>query len=158
MIIVQKLKERYPVNGSFYVTPSSSIANNIKTQRNNKIVEGKGVYIFTAKQNNQEKTMYIGKAGTIKTSGEWAVQNLFGRISNKNYQPVYKEFGLKKSVNRQKFFDKVFELEKADAIGVYWFVSWDANKFKELPGLAEALALQSYFDMYGRLPEWNNKF
>jgi len=41
-----------------------------------------------------------------------------------------------------------------DGLDIYWFVTMDTNHI-DLPDYVFGLILQTYYDVYGRLPEWN---
>lgn len=158
MGLVRKLKQLYGINGSFIVTPSRGISENLRESKNKGQSGGKGVYVFSTIKKGKERIVYIGKAGTLQSDGSWGKQDLFGRISNKNYQSEYGKYNLTNPLNRQAFFNLVFAHKDAEKIKVYWFVTWDGVKYHEFPSLAEAKAMQFYYDSYKRLPEWNNKF
>jgi len=47
--------------------------------------------------------------------------------------------------------------ENIDGLDIYWFVTMDASH-NDLPGYVEGLIMQRFFEVHGRLPEWNKKF
>ena len=105
-----------------------------------------GVYYFEQVIEKQKNIIYIGASGTIETIGEFKKQLLKKRLNNKQDRML-----------RQVFFDNKLRQENISEINVHWFVTFD-EKTKDLPGFVEGLLFQKFFEIHGRLPEWNKNF
>ena|SRR3989339_1599662 len=98
-----------------------------------------GVYLFF---NSKNECIYIGKAGTVLQNGNIKSQDICKRLNNKrkkkNSKKVYEEWYSKHGILKIKVID-----------------TW---KIKKCPGFVEYDLLQSYFDEYKKLPEYNTCF
>jgi hypothetical protein len=90
--------------------------------------------------------VYIGAAGTISQKGEFSDQLLRGRFNNQQ-----------NGTNQQQLFDEIMLQKEIDGLDIYWFLTFDkANQ--HLPSYVAALLLQTHFNIYGCLPQWNKDF
>lgn len=108
--------------------------------------EAPGVYYILMLRKGKISLVYIGASGTINQKGIFSKQLLRGRINNKQ-----------DGTKRQLFFEEKLKKNEADALDIYWFVTFD-RKNQNLPSYVEALLLQKHFETYGCLPEWNKEF
>ena len=132
---------KYKSNGHFFFKSGDKLIEVSKG-----VPDKPGVYYILRLARGKIDLVYIGKSGTITQSGEFKDQLLNGRINNKC-----------NGMKRQDFFDEKINAEKIDALDIYWFVTMD--KFNnDLPGYVEALLMQRYFEVYGKLPIWNKCF
>lgn len=127
--------------GFFYLNQGEKIE---KVLTENDVPNQYGVYIIYSVKADQEDIIYIGKAGTMMTDGEFKSQGIKNRLKavgtnnvprNIYFQDVMKEFG----------FDK---------LKFVWIVTLDDSK-KELPAYSEAKLIQLYYDYYHKLPMLN---
>jgi hypothetical protein len=96
-----------------------------------------GVYYIIRLANDRVELVYIGKSGIKNPSG-----------SNKTSM-------LKQSINlQQEFLDIKMSETTIDALDIYWFVTMDIDHI-DLPEYVLGLIMQTQYDVYGRLPEWN---
>jgi len=124
--------KKYKKNGHFFFKKGNSLI-----QVGKDVPELPGVYYIFRLANDGVDLVYMGKSG-IKTS-----------TGNKN------DSLLKQSINAlQKLVD--IKMSESDIAGldIYWFVTMDANHI-DLPDYVLGLIMQTHFDVYGRLPEWN---
>jgi hypothetical protein len=133
--------KKYKNNGHFFFQKGDRLSNVSKD-----VPELPGVYYILRLSKNKVDLVYIGKSGTITQLGKFKDQLLKGRINNKQ-----------EGISRQEYFDKKMIEENIDALDIYWFVTMD-EKNNDLPGYAEGLLMQGYFDVHGKLPPWNNEF
>lgn len=105
-----------------------------------------GVYYIVRLRKGHIDVVYIGKSGTMNSNGTFSEQLLNKQLNNEQ-----------DGIKRQQFLDQKLEEEECDAFDIYWIVTFD-NKKKDLPAYVEALLFQQYFNLYGRLPEWNKEF
>lgn len=87
--------------------------------------------------NDRIDLVYIGKSGTINKDGFFKTQGLNDQI---NKQP--------EGETRQNFFDAKCKDERIEALDIYWYVTIDKIN-QDLPGYAQAIVLQKYFDIQG---------
>ena len=105
-----------------------------------------GIYYIIRLSKGNVDLVYIGKSGTINQSGAFKDQLLKDRINNKS-----------DGMKRQQFFEQKMAKESIDGLDIYWYVTMD-KKNNDLPGYAEGLLIQRYFDVHGTLPPWNKCF
>ena len=60
-------------------------------------------------------------------------------------------------IARQDFFNNIISNQSLDGLHIEWYVTFDKNN-QDLPAYVEAVIFQRYFEIYGELPEWNEKF
>lgn len=123
--------KKYKKSGHFFFRKGDSL---VKVSK--EVPELPGVYYIIRLSNGRVDMVYIGKSGLKTQSGN-------------------KDLLLKQSINnQQEFLDS--KMSNADIAGldIYWFVTMDANHI-DLPDYVLGLILQTHFDVYGRLPEWN---
>jgi hypothetical protein len=104
-----------------------------------------GVYCIYRLHNGKIDLVYIGKSGTICSNGTFKDQLLKKRLNNKQ-----------EGIPRQKFFEQKLTEEGSDTLNIYWYVTFDEEN-RDLPSYVEGILLQRYFEIYGRIPEWNRK-
>lgn len=110
---------------------------------NNLVVVGKevpdlpGVYYIIRLANGNVDLVCIGKSG-IKTP------------LGKNKDTLLKQ----SIILQQGLLDTKMSESNIDGLDIYWFVTMDANHI-DIPDYVFGLILQTYYDVYGRLPEWN---
>ncbi len=105
-----------------------------------------GVYCVYALVRGHIELVYIGKSGMLEQNGTFNGSMLNQCIN-------YKKGGIK----RDSFFKRMITKLGADALDIYWYVTFD-KKHPDLPAFVEAILLQKFYDIYGRLPLWNKSF
>ncbi|WP_316793732.1 hypothetical protein [Pedobacter frigoris] len=133
--------EKYQENGHFFFEKGDNLRLVSKD-----VPDKPGVYYILRLQKGKIEIVYIGKSGTMLPNGQFKNQLLKNRVNNK-------QGGLK----RQIFLDLKLEDETIDALDIYWFVTFDENH-KDLPGFVEGVLLQRFYEIYGKLPDWNEGF
>ncbi|OFX18468.1 MAG: hypothetical protein A2041_13465 [Bacteroidetes bacterium GWA2_31_9b] len=133
--------EKYKNKGHFFFEKG----DNLKEASKN-VPNLPGVYYILKLAQGKVEIVYIGKSGTILQNGSFKEQGLQSRLNNK-------QDGMK----RQLFFEGKFNEEKIDALDLYWFVTFDKSE-RDLPSYVESIIMQRYFEVHGRLPEWNKEF
>jgi len=133
--------KKYKNNGHFFFKKSDSL-NEVSKD----VPDLPGVYYIIRLARGKVDPVYIGKSGTIMQNGKFKDQGLQGRLNNK-------QDGMK----RQEFFELKCKQEKIDGLDIYWFVTFDKANH-DLPSYTEGLILQRFFEVNGRLPEWNKEY
>jgi len=133
--------KKYKNTGHFFF----ELGQNLKEQ-SHEVPDLPGVYYILRLARGIIDLVYIGKSGTMQQNGKFKDQGLQGRINNKQ-----------EGMKRQEYFELKCKEEKIDALDIYWFVTFDKNN-QDLPGMAEGLLLQRFFENYGCLPEWNKEY
>jgi hypothetical protein len=128
-------------HGNFYLNRGEKIE---QVLTDNQVPNQYGVYIIYSVKSNQESLIYIGKSGTMTTSGEFKSQGIKNRLKAvaTNDMP------------RGKYFQQIIQKQGFDKLKFIWIVTFD-DTVKELPAYSEAKLLQLYFDYYGELPALN---
>ena len=123
---------KYKKNGHFFFKKGNKLVEVGK-----EVPELPGVYYIIRLANDRVELVYIGKSGIKNPSG-------------KNKTAL-----LKQSITlQQEFLDIKMSEATIDALDIYWFVTFDKDHH-DLPEYLLGLIIQTYFDVYGRLPEWN---
>ena len=133
--------EKYENNGHFFFSNGDILRDVSKDVPNLP-----GIYYILRLAKGRIDLVYIGKSGTINNDGTFKIQGLKNRLNN-----------IQNKMKRQEFFENKIKKEKIDALDIYWFVTFD-KKNQDLPGFVEGLLFQKFFDIYQRLPEWNEEF
>lgn len=105
-----------------------------------------GVYYIYRLRKGKIDLVYIGKSGTMLTSGKFKDQLLNKRLNNRQ-----------DGIPRQKFFEQKLMEEGSDALDIYWHVTFNEES-QDIPSYVEGILLQRHFEIYGRLPEWSKKY
>ena len=119
---------QFPTNGKTLKEITSEIPNT------------PGVYII---YNSKGEIVYIGKAGTINQDGTFKKQGLRRRLNNQHH-----------GMRREDYFISKIEENNLDHIIIKWY---EVNH-GVIPGYAEGILIQEYFNKYGELPPWNEGF
>lgn len=110
-----------------------------------------GVYIIYALKSGQIELIYIGRSGEIKQDGTLFIRKA-GLGGLKDRLVNGKQFG----EPRCKSWKAQMLKEKFEALNIYWYVT-HCDSFIDCPRVVENKLLQKYYDIYGRLPGWNNE-
>jgi len=132
---------KYKNNGHFFFRDGDNLAMASK-----QVPDLPGVYCIFRLSRGLINLVYIGKAGTVTRDGNFKEQMLRGRLNNKQ-----------EGIKRQDFFIQKIVEEDIDALDIYWYVTFDKTN-QDLPGYVEGLLLQRYFELNGKLPQWNHDF
>jgi hypothetical protein len=132
---------KYKNNGHFFLRRGGLLAEESKD-----VPELPGVYFIMRLARGHVELVYIGKSGTIKQDMTFKNQLLKSSINGKQ-----------EGIKSQDFFENKMIEENIDALDIYWFVTMDKSN-NDLPGYVEGLLMQRFYELYGRLPEWNKEF
>lgn len=110
------------------------------------VPEEPGVFCIYRLAKGKIDLVYIGCSGKVLQNGDFKNQMLRSRINNKHG-----------AIKRQEFFKQKFIEEDIDGLDIYWYVTFD-EKHADLPSYVKAVLLQRFFEINGRLPEWNEDF
>ncbi|MBL0310486.1 MAG: hypothetical protein IPP77_12670 [Bacteroidetes bacterium] len=133
--------KKYKTQGHFFFKKGNSLK-----EQSRDVPELPGVYYILCLAQGKVDLVYIGKSGTVLQSGKFKNQQLQGRINNK-------QDGMK----RQEYFEDKMTDENMDGLDIYWFVTMDKTNH-DLPGYVEGVLMRRYFDVNGKLPQWNKEF
>ena len=123
---------KYKKNGHFFFKKGNKLVEVGK-----EVPELPGVYYIIRLANDRVDLVYIGKSG-IKTPSGHKKNSL-----------------LKQSITlQQDFLDIKMSETTIEALDIYWFVTMDIDHI-DLPDYVLGLIMQTHYDVYGRLPEWN---
>ena len=103
-----------------------------------------GVYYIIRLARGSVDIVFIGKSGTAAQPGSLKEPISQGLISSISTEAS------------QKFIQRKMIAEKIDGLDIYWFVTMDKHN-NDLPEFAEALLKQRVYNIYGRLPPWNEQ-
>ena len=133
---------KYKSNGHFFFNPESDLKKVCNAPK-----KGIGVFYILKLANGRIEIAYIGSEGKVENDGNIHSLGLYDHIVNG------------KQFNAPRFYSwkEKLESEGIDALDVYWFETFD-KKNQDSPTYVKALIMQSYLDLHGRLPEWNNEF
>ncbi len=103
-----------------------------------------GVFVVYQLKRGRIDLVLIGSSCKIEKSGSLKMtDSLYNSIVN---DPQFGISWIKKLQN-----------EDIDGLDIYWYETFN-QKTKDIPSFVQALLLQKYFDLNGRLPDWNKDF
>jgi hypothetical protein len=132
---------KYKNNGHFFFKKGNSLK-----EVNISVPDSPGIYYVIRLARGRVELVYIGKSGSILQNGNFKGKGLQAHLNNKQEE-----------INLQEFFDLKFDQEQIDGLDIYWFVTYDKTNH-DLPGFIEGLIMQLFFEVHGRLPEWNKEY
>lgn len=133
--------EKYKNNGHFFFKKGDDLKQVSAT-----VPEMPGVFYILRLSKGHVDLVYIGKSGTLKQNGKFKNQLLNKSLNNEQ-----------NGTKRQDFFNQKMVQEDIDGLDIYWFVTQDKNHH-DLPEYVEGTILQRFYEVYGRLPEWNGEY
>ena len=138
--------EKYKNNDHFFFKPSDNLG-----QVCNAPTDKSGVYVIYALKGGRIELIYIGRSGEIKNDGTLFIRKAgLGGIKDRLVNG--KQFG----EARRNSWKTQMTRENIEALDIYWYVTHN-DKYVDCPRQLENKLLQKHFDIYGRLPRWNNE-
>lgn len=137
---------KYKHSGHFFFNPADNL-NKVC----NAPTEKSGVYVIYALKGGRIELVYIGCSGEVKPDGTLFIRKA-GLGGLKDRLVNGKQFG----AARRNSWKTVMYIDKIEALDIYWYVTHN-DKFIDCPKIVEKRLLQIHWDIYGRLPKWNNK-
>ena len=134
--------DKYKSNGHFFYTPNVDLKKVCNAPK-----DGIGVFYILKLAKGKIEIAYIGSEGEVEKNGEIYSAGLYHQIVKG------KQFG----APRFSSWKEKLESEGIDGLDIYWFETFD-KKNQDSPTYVKALIMQSFLSLYGRLPEWNEKF
>jgi hypothetical protein len=103
-----------------------------------------GVFVVFQLKHGKIDLVFIGSSAKIQKNGSF-------KKTDSLYNSIVKDpqFGL-------SWINKINK-EDIDGLDIYWYETFDL-KTQDTPSFVQSLLLQKYFEIYGRLPDWNNEF
>jgi hypothetical protein len=142
-MILEKLQESYEENGSFNLRKGELVS---RILLENKVPSGYGVYLIFKGPNCNGELIYIGLAGTMNQDGTMKPQGLAERLKAKQ-----------EDMQRNHFFANYIAKKSPDGLSFAWFVTFQ-NGSGVLPAVAEARAMEQFYEEYKKLPELNKEY
>ncbi len=108
-----------------------------------------GIYLVYELKKGKIELVYVGSSGKVQNNGKIKHRNggIYDRIVNGH------QFG---KVPRKKSWKKKLIDEDIEALDVYWYDTFNLET-EDIPAFVEATVIQSFFELYGRLPRWNKE-
>jgi hypothetical protein len=136
--------KKYKRNDHFFLRSVDDLGVSCNAPKNSN-----GIFIVYELVRGRINLVFIGSSGKIQNNGlPRKTENLYSEIVNAP------QLG---DLPRKLAWIKKLKDDKADGLDIYWYETFN-DKSKDIPSFVVALLLQRYFDMYGRLPEWNEEF
>ncbi len=137
------LRTSFQHGNCHYVDPTVSWCSVIRGQiQRDRRAPAKHVGVYIVWHHDSRGALYIGKGGTIDSTGRYKNQNLLQRLTNVR----------SRDVRADVHFAEIITAE--GGIDVEYFIltpPW-------IPSFVEAALLQAYFNAQGRLPRLNKAF
>ncbi|MBW0177748.1 hypothetical protein [Sediminibacterium sp.] len=137
---------KYKQNGHFFFKQTDNLIS-VCNAPNDK----SGVYLLYALKDGRVELIYIGRSGEIKQDGILFIRKA-GLGGLKDRLVNGKQFG----EPRRNSWKAVMNYEKIEALDIYWYAT-HCEKYIDCPKILENKLLRKYFEIYGRLPKWNNE-
>ena len=138
--------KRYTKTDHFFFKPSDNLG-----QACNAPTNMSGVYVIYALKGGRVELVYIGRSGEVKQDGTLFIRKA-GLGGLKDRLVNGKQFG----EPRRNSWKAQMQKEGIEALDIYWYVT-HCNSFVDCPRVVENKLLQRHYDVYGRLPKWNNE-
>ena len=138
---------KYKHNDHFFIKPTENLG-----QICNAPIDKSGVYIFYALKNCKIELIYIGRSGEVKSDGSLFIRKVgLGGLKDRLVNGKQFEQPRKISLKAQMLKENI------EALDIYWYATHN-DEFVDCPKILENKLLKKHFDIYGRLPKWNNEF
>lgn len=111
-----------------------------------------GVYIVYALSKGKVDLVYIGSSGERGEDGN--IKNRKANCGELKDRIVNGKDSDK--VPRRKSWLALMNLERIEALDIYWYVTCDGIN-NDFPEDVERVLLQQYLNLYGALPRWNRR-
>ncbi len=136
--------EEYTHTGHFFVTPDSELAQVCNAPK-----DASGVYTVFALADGGIELVYIGISGKVQNNGTLKTSSggLFDHIVNGT------QFGHK----RKTSWPAKMRSEQIEALDIYWYETFNADH-QDIPAFIEGVLIQKHFDIFGKLPRWNEEY
>lgn len=138
--------KKYENSDHFFFKPSDDLM-----QVCNAPTDKSGIYIIYALKRGRIELLYIGRSGEIRRDGIIFIRKA-GLGGLKDRLVNGKQFG---GPRRKSWKDQMLK-EQIEALDIYWYAS-HCDSFVDCPRIIENSLLQNFYDVYGRLPRWNNE-
>jgi hypothetical protein len=130
---------KYKETGHFFLRSDEVLETSCNAPKS-----GNGVFIVNQLKHGRIDIVLIGSSAKIQKSGSLKkTDSLFNSIIK---DP---QFGL-------SWINKI-KKENIDGLDIYWYVTF-TQRTRDIPFFVQSLLLQRYFELYGRLPNWNVEF
>lgn len=108
-----------------------------------------GAYIVYELKNEKIELVYVGSSGKVQNDGKIKHRKggLFDRIVNGH------QFG---KISRKVSWPLKMREENIKALDIYWYDTFNQETL-DIPAYTEAVLLQRFLDINGKLPRWNKE-
>lgn len=133
--------EQYKKNGHFFFDGEKHIKDVCNAPKS-----GVGIYLVYALKKGKIELIYIGSIGKISQEGfiKTPKQGMFDALVK----------GTQFGEIRNKAWKKQLIIEEIEALDVYWYETFDEQHI-DIPKVVEGNIIQQFFNIYGKLPRWN---
>jgi hypothetical protein len=138
---------KYELHDHFLLKPQDSLREvcNAPTDKS-------GIYIVYALKKEKIELIYIGRSGKIGTDNLMFIRKAgLGGIKDRIVNGH--QFG---KIPRRTSWINQIKIEGIETLDIYWYVTHN-EKYSDCPRFLENKLLQKHFNIYGRLPKWNNE-
>ena len=136
--------EQYENNGHFFFDGETHIKDVCNAPKS-----GVGIYLVYALKNGKIELIYVGSIGKITKEG-------FIKTRKEGmYDKIVK--GVQFGEIRNKAWKKQLFIEDIEALDVYWYETFN-KKHIDIPTVVAGNIIQQFFNIYGKLPKWNEEY
>ena len=144
--MIPEYLDRFNNNDHFFFSPNQSLEEECNAPAPKK---ASGVYLIYTLASDTVELVYIGSSGKMEKDGQF--KHIKGGLFDR--QVNGKQFG-----NRRKLsWPEVMIKHQIEALDIYWFDTFN-DDIKEIPACVEALLIQEFYDLFDRLPRWNEEY
>ena len=136
--------EKYKSKGHFFYEKNDNLREICNAPKS-----GIGIYLMYALKKGKVELTYIGSTGKITQNGMIKTRKggIYDRIVNG------KQFG----EIRSRAWNKQIIIEEIEALDIYWYETFD-NENSDIPAMVEGQTIQQFYEIYGKLPNWNKEY
>ncbi len=139
---------KYKEKGHFFFKPTDNLR-----QVCNAPNDQSGIYIVYALKNGNIELFYIGCSGKTEKNGSMFIRKA-GLGGMKDRLVNGHQFG---KIPRRISWPNQMQIENIEALDIYWYGTHNES-YTDCPRKLENSLLKKHFEIYGRLPRWNNEF
>ncbi|WP_139959994.1 hypothetical protein [Flavicella sediminum] len=136
--------EKYENSGHFFYEKNDNLREICNAPKS-----GIGIYLIYALKNGKIELVYTGCTGKITQDGMLKTRKggIYDTLVNG------KQFG----ELRTRAWDKHIIIEDIEALDVYWYETFDQYNM-DIPAMIEGKIIQQFFEIHGKLPNWNKEY
>ena len=135
---------KYKNADHFFFKPEDSLSQSCNAPK-----KGSGIYLVFIAETEAKELIYIGRSGCVQNDGK--IKHRKGGLNDRIVN------GKQFDKPRRTSWPSKMKEENIKELEICWYETFN-YKVKDIPAYVEAKLLQRFFEINGRLPNWNKEF